>query len=396
MAVCFNYLLILLGGFGRPESIGEWLEDIGRRLAGWLSAEHSAEFWFTALLVLTVLAALTLLSWLMLLNWKHERRVRLEKSVRDRFEVGFPEWLFRDPDEKELVAMQALNAAELAVFMRLCNEQVQIVGGEFKERLEEALDKSGLLQREINRMHHRKWWMRADACWNLGRLGIKRATEPLMEKLEDRNATVRVAAIIALSNLRAVEAVVPIINSLERFKGWSDMRASMALRKIGPEIIPQIEMMLKSENLSRAAMKASLQIMGQLNALESPAIIRELAHHKDTDIRISAIRALSRMEADESSVELCIEALGDTEWAVRAIAAQSLGFLGDRSAILALEKSMKDGQYWVRHHAAEALGRLGPEGRKSLERQSHSADKFVSDMAQQMLYLQRKMEAQYQ
>lgn len=391
----FN-LFLLFSGFGDPETIGEWIEEIQGRLTGWISQEHSAVFWFGLLLVMTVAAVLFLLAWLMALNWRHGRRLRLERGVRDRFEAQFPEWLFREASEQEIAAMRGLTSQEFPVFMRLCNEQVQIVGGEFRERLEHALERAGLVQREINRLSHRQWWMRTDACWNLGRLGIQRAIDPLIERLEERNPTVRVAAIVALSNLRALRAVIPIINTLERYAGWSDMRACMALQKIGPEIIPQMEAMLRSENLSRAALKACLQIIGQLNITESPTIIRELAQHQEIEIRINAIRALSRVDTAEQSVGLCINALSDNAWAVRAIAAQSLGLLGDRRAIPSLEDSMKDGQYWVRHHAAEALARLGRDGIRALERQAHSEDRFVSDMAQQTLYLQQKMEAQWQ
>lgn len=84
---------------------------------------------------------------------------------------------------------------------------------------------------------------------------------------------------------------------------------------------------------------------------------------------------------------MCLAALDDPEWPARALAAGSLGRLGDPSAIPRLERAMGDTGYWVRHHAAEALAELGAEGEAALRRSLESENPFVRDMAAQALYL---------
>lgn len=360
---------------------------------GLVTSETSAVFWFAALLIGTLITVLLMLAWLMLLNRLHERAVRREARVRREYGGYFLIWLFRDPLDSEIERISRLSARDYPIFLRLCVEQVSLIRGEFKERLGEVLKRSGLFGREIRKLSRGRWWLRADACRNLGRLGLSEAVPHLIGRLGDAHPTVRISAIIALSNLRASEAVEPMIRALERFGGWADMRAIMAFQKMGPEIIEHLEPLLQTA-LSQAALKAVLQIIGQIGTARNPALIRRLAFHPDPEIRVDAVRALSRIEPDNESVQVCVATLSDAEWPVRAIAAQSLGLLGDRSAIPHLEAAMSDAQFWVRHHAAEALTRTGEAGLCSLERQSASRDPFVRDMAEQMLFMQRRLAGQ--
>lgn len=355
--------------------------------------DNQAVFWLAVLLAGTVTAVALMLCWLMLLNYRHERRLRREAAIRATFEPRFTDWLTRAPLTTELARIKALPATDALVFLKLCAEYLTITRSRLAERVGHLLQESGLFTREINRLRHRSWGVRADACWNLGRLTIRESIPPLIARLDDRHPVVRISAIIALSNLRAAEAVVPIIRSLEKYKGWADLRAGMALQKIGPQIGSQIEELLQTP-LSPEALKTSLQIIGQLNTAGNPALIRRFALHADPEIRVDAVRALSRIEPDDESVEICISALMDDHWPVRAIAAQSLGLLADRRAIEFLEISMSDQQYWVRHHAAEALSRLGEQGLQSLARQARSEDQFVREMAAQMLFIKQQKSVQ--
>ena len=61
----------------------------------------------------------------------------------------------------------------------------------------------------------------------------------------------------------------------------------------------------------------------------------------------------------QPAVEPLTKALDDPRWGVRAGAAETLGKLGDRSAISALTAKLTDAEAPVREAAAEALGRLG-------------------------------------
>ena len=92
-------------------------------------------------------------------------------------------------------------------------------------------------------------------------------------------------------------------------------------------------------------------------------------------------------------MDVCLTAMDDRAWPTRALAARSLGSLGDARAIPRLERAMGDPAYWVRHRAGGALARLSDAGRAALERALGDANPFVRDMATQVLFMSLPPEA---
>ena len=94
-----------------------------------------------------------------------------------------------------------------------------------------------------------------------------------------------------------------------------------------------------------------------------------------------------KSRTEPESVATCLRALDDAEWPPRALAAASLGRLGDTVAVARLRQAMGDPAYWVRHHVAEALASLGEAGETALRGAADDSTPFVRDMAAQALYL---------
>jgi len=81
-----------------------------------------------------------------------------------------------------------------------------------------------------------------------------------------------------------------------------------------------------------------------------------------------------------------MQALRDTEWQVRSMAAKSLGRLGEARAIPALDGALSDPAWWVRYNAANALAGLGGDGLGALHRAlATQADPFARDICRQTL-----------
>jgi len=86
--------------------------------------------------------------------------------------------------------------------------------------------------------------------------------------------------------------------------------------------------------------------------------------------------------------------MDDAEWPVRALAAWSLGRVGDERALPRLARAMGDPAYWVRHHVAEAMAALGQPGAAALRRGLEDANPFVRDMAAQALFMRALAEGE--
>lgn len=324
---------------------------------------------------------------LLLCNRWHGRRAaraaRLEQSLA-RMVAG---WTERSAAPLELVRLTRLYGADRRAVLAFLIKMMPELVPDTARRVRDALRESGLIEREIRRLRGRSPADRADACRILGRLGQAGDIPQLVERLRDRDPMVRCEAIGALADLRATETLGAIAQAIEAAGDWGNLSTVMALLRMGPESITGVGALLAAAR-SPAMTKALLQVTGRLGVAADPAAVRSLAVHPDPEVRVEALRALGSLAPDDESVTTCLTGMDDPEWPARALAAWSLGRMGDDRAVPRLERAMGDGAYWVRHHVAEALAGLGAAGDAALRRALFDANPFVRDMAAQALYMQ--------
>ena len=77
--------------------------------------------------------------------------------------------------------------------------------------------------------------VRLHAAEALGKIGDERAVEPLIEALNDEDASVRRGAAVALGRLGAERAVEPLIEALNDEEGHVRRGAAVALGRLGYE-----------------------------------------------------------------------------------------------------------------------------------------------------------------
>ena len=161
---------------------------------------------------------------------------------------------------------------------------------------------------------------RAEAALALGKLGSKRAVDPLCACLKDGALGVRQAAAKAVGEIRDARAVGPLIAVLGDSNVLTRGAAAEALGRIGdPSVGPLI-----------AALGAA-----------------------DRLVRQAAAEALGKT-GDPRAVQPLIDALKDGERPVRQSAADALCEIG-AGAVRPLLGALSDGEEHVRMHAARAL-----------------------------------------
>jgi HEAT repeat protein len=317
------------------------------------------------LLGLTALAAL-LLATLLVLNWWHRRR---------------DEGLAR-------LSLDDLTHAESRLELVACLEALPGLDAVEAGRVRDMLFLSPAARRELAGLRHGSASRRAEACRFAGRLGDTAVVPRLVELLCDRDPAVRREAIRGLGELRAVEAVPDIADAIEGLKEWSNLLLLMALIRMGPACAPAIGALLAEPgSRSPAMLKGLLQVTSRIGVATDSAVIRALASHEDMEVRVEAVRVLGAIEPDPRSGDVCLAAMDEAEWPVRAIAALSLGRLRDERAVARLRGAMGDPAYWVRHHVAEAMASLGEPGDEALRNALRDANPFVRDMAAQALFM---------
>jgi hypothetical protein len=344
------------------------------------------------LAALTVAAAL-LLAALLLLNWWHRRGDARAARLRQSLAPMLAGWAERAPAPAEVEWLTRLPRGDGRTVLVACLEALPGLAPDAAERVREATRRSGLAGREVALLRHRSAARRIEGCRFAGRLEDTGAVPLLVERLRDRDPAVRREAIRALGELRAVEVVGDIAEAIEAMGEWSNLLLVMALIRMGPESATGIGVLLGGSK-SPAMTKALLQVTSRLGVATDPAVIRTLAAHPDPEIRVEAVRVLGAIVADGETSSICLAAMDDPEWPVRALAAWSLGRVGDERTIARLARAMGDPAYWVRHHVAEAMAALGEPGAAALRRGLKDENPFVRDMAAQTLYMRALTEGE--
>jgi len=325
-----------------------------------------------ALVGLTALATL-LLAALLLINWWH--RHRDERLAR--------------------LTLDDLTHAENRLELVACLEAVSGLDAAEADRVRDMLSLSPAARRELTLLGSLAASRRAEACRFAGRLGDTAVVPRLVERLYDRDPAVRREAIRALGELRAVEAVPDIADAIEGLKEWSNLLLLMALIRMGPACAPTIGALLAEPDArSPAMLKGLLQVTSRIGVATDPDVVRSLASHEDMEVRVEAVRVLGAITPDPRSGDVCLAAIDDAEWPVRAIAASSLGRLRDERALARLRQAMGDPAYWVRHHVAEAMASMEEPGAEALRDALRDANPFVRDMAAQTLFMRTLAEGE--
>lgn len=232
--------------------------------------------------------------------------------------------------------------------------------------------------------------VRANSAEALGKIGSKKATIPLIDSLEDPDIEVRWKAAEALGKIGDKTAVEPLILALSDKDGDVRKNAARSLGELedNKAVYPLIDALNDKDWPVRKNAVTSLGKIGDETALKP---ILKTLDDNDIDVRRHAIGALVKMK--KSALKPLLEKLNSFDWQTRAIAAEALGRIGDRKAVIPLAKALsgqkrRDENRYVRGKAAEALGRIGDKRAiKYLERALDEKYIFVRKRAQEALNL---------
>ncbi len=202
--------------------------------------------------------------------------------------------------------------------------------------------------------------VRRDAARILGELGNKRAVEPLINRLSDSNSNIRSNAAQALKKLNAAkkQMVVGYVEALDSPDLDVRRDAAEALGRLGNKraVEPLIKALGDPNFCVREHAAEALGRLGDKRAVEP--LIKALGD-PDSYVRRDATEALGRL-GDKRAVEPLINRLSDSDSNIRSNAAQALGRLGDKRAVKLLINKLSDPDpdSNIRSNAAQALKEL--------------------------------------
>lgn len=184
--------------------------------------------------------------------------------------------------------------------------------------------------------------IRSIAAEALGKLGDKRSVEPLIKALGDTDWGVRVDAIFALGRMKdlSAEAIPDIIKTLKDEDETVRLTAAKILGEFEDPIAvdPLCDLLNDKNERVKTSAIVSLGILGDEKAIKPLGEVME--KDKSEFVKVAVIQALREIKG-EQAISLVISSLDDKNTFVRLYAVTTLGKIGNKEALTALEKMAK-------------------------------------------------------
>jgi hypothetical protein len=300
-------------------------------------------------------------------RWERERRTR-EQARRRLGPIAAGLLDTRDPAEaadalRPLVA--GLSLGERLTGAAVAADSARAATPAQRETILQALRGAGIVELLEQATHRRAPWRRAFACQTLGALGSKWQVPVLVERLDDRQLEVRIAAVRALGELGSPVAAPALTAAFLTRQCAPSTILSDSLSRLGPNGTAAFVVGL--EVADPVVRISSCYGIADTAAADPPAALRRLAEvlggDRDAAVRSAAAAALELVGGDDAPAEL-LAAVEDGDVRVRRAAVQALGAFDDAAAVDPLLAMSDDEDRETAVRAADALLRLtrGPRG----------------------------------
>ncbi len=188
----------------------------------------------------------------------------------------------------------------------------------------------------------------------LGRIGNPSSVPALIRALSDLDLTVDAAG--ALGRVGDRRAYEPLLELLGSDRGAVRRAAISALHSIGHPRMPDDVCRLLVDSNPHIR-ESGVRIAGYFGYPECETLLLQAVHDSNESVRRAAVENLSNL-GDEIVLPVLRAAVRDESSKIRAAAAQSFGSLESVVAVPDLIQAMTDSDAWVRYYAARSLGRL--------------------------------------
>ena len=248
----------------------------------------------------------------------------------------------------------------------LSDEWDSLVGSIVRGGVARALGNIGsekVIDTLISLLNDKSDYVRGTVAEVLGKIGSERAVEALISAFQEENCSIKRQVIRALGQIggeRAVEAIIYALKDED-----NNLEAVFALGEIGSR--SAVEALISAFEDKKNKLNFRFNVVGALGKIRDERAVEALIaalnnQDNDLDIKINAAELLGKISNKmtnkkivEKAVDALIVALNNS-WAIKKIAAESLGNIGSDKAVDALIAALNDQN--TKNVAAESLGNI--------------------------------------
>lgn len=221
-----------------------------------------------------------------------------------------------------------------------------------------------------HRLKSKKWFIRAKAVQDVGRMKLTSLQKQVEERTKDTNEEVRFEALLALVQLEPNNP----LSFLDSYKGtldtWRQVQLFYALDKIPPEKITLQNAQFYHTEPTVIQFSIRLAIRYNQSAI-SPDLFN-LLNHPSKRVRLAVIQAFGELSISESiqALKLQFEQVSEPE---KLAIIQTLGLLEYEVDAVFFEKLIHQDSFYIKLAAAKSLTSI-PDAEVLLQKGLHSTD----------------------
>ncbi|MFX1671675.1 HEAT repeat domain-containing protein [Paraburkholderia sp. A2WS-5] len=261
----------------------------------------------------------------------------------------------------------------------------QLLGDEHV-RLIRLANRLGLEERMVRDLRRQRSGIRRRAAESLALFEDDVSARALIGALEDRKATVCLAAAWSLARRGLHVPLKQVIDKLGGLTG-SMLTQDLFERLANRQMSDLIALIADDQVLPRLR-SVAIRALAASGDYALISVFTDASRSRQPDVRAAAARALGHLHHPLAASSLQA-LLRDDVWYVRVAAVEAAGKINVEALDPEIETLLSDTNWWVRFRAAEALAMGGGRGYRILERAAQGEPSVARDVAALTL-LERK------
>jgi HEAT repeat protein len=311
--------------------------------------------------------------------YRQRRNGRELLAAARRDELKQLAWELIEAPERLPELKSSFRPEDRELLLNLFAELLQKVKGQYADRFVSVMRIMGIVEECLDRLRHRRWASRAEACSILGVFPDPNAKMALYRMLDDPVMEVRVEAARSLVRLGAVRSVTELIHYLVTEDGMPSLAVVDLFRNLGGGCVPELLELLDQEPCTAIRLLV-IDALGHSKDLRAVPVLPGFYADPAQPVRLAVMQALGMLRDPRASMAVQLGMM-DGDWEVRATAALAAGQIGLSEAVPVLELLLEDKEWWVRYQAAEGLHKIGCQGVGALRVASTRAHPLAAEIA---------------
>lgn len=310
-------------------------------------------------------------------SYEQRKRTKYEKDILPYIDSIFLKMEEEYPTYKtiEIIEEEVKNSIKRKIVIDRVIYFTSVFSGEIRLKIIKFCEETKLLNFMLTNLQSKDTKEIALSCKILGEFRSKKSISPLLKAIDKKDADIKYNALMALSKIGEVQALVTAFAKLNKNSILSERSLIEIVDSFeGDKTSLYYQMILNddpyiSSIFIKSAGNSSNSALNDNIAL----FIKE----KNLARKIAAIKVIGQT-CDIRFLDDLIKCMKDESWQVRSVAAKNLGKLEHDKAIPALVSALNDKEWWVRYNSAEAIFMI-PNGIKEIEAVFLAQDAFAKD-----------------